>query len=77
MIIQERELHFDTRDVAPRLGDPVQRPALGRETHVIRAVAHWPLLGMWEVDVAGARKPEITITVAAVSVGVWREVSGR
>ena len=80
MIIQERKLELTTRDVAPQPGDYVV--SADKRRIVRRAVAHWPLMGLWEVAVPGVRQDEVRITVAWSGMdeqrrNTWREVAGR
>lgn len=78
MIIEARKLHLTTRDPAPQPGELVylQRQTEAEST-ILRTVAHWPVMGVWEVAVKGVHKPEIVITVQPVAFYVWREVAGR
>jgi hypothetical protein len=85
MIVEARQLDVATRDVAPQPGELVMRSTRAPNVDgsrvqqpVRRVVAHFPVLGMWEVAVEGVRKPEVTITVRRLAhTRTWQEVAGR
>ena len=78
MIFEARNLDLTTRDAAPQIGDEVElEKGASRRRGVLRVIAHWPVMGIWEVAVDGIRKPEIIITVRNAGFGLWREIAGR